>query len=93
MRSVILRYFNAAGASPACGEGHNPETHLIPCVLGAAAAGRRVTLFGDDYPTPDGTCVRDYIHVEDLARAHMLALEARILRTRAPARRRGRASH
>jgi UDP-glucose 4-epimerase len=76
LRSVILRYFNVAGASPAYGEGHNPETHLIPCVLQAAAEGRVVTLYGDDYPTPDGTCVRDYIHVEDLARAHLLALEA-----------------
>ena len=76
LRSVILRYFNVAGASPAYGEGHIPETHLIPCVLQAAAEGRVVTLFGDDYPTPDGTCVRDYIHVEDLARAHLLALEA-----------------
>jgi UDP-glucose 4-epimerase len=76
LRSVILRYFNAAGASHAYGEGHNPETHLIPCVLQAAVAGRELTLFGDDYPTLDGTCVRDYIHVEDLARAHLLALEA-----------------
>lgn len=76
LRSVILRYFNAAGASSAYGEGHNPETHLIPCVLQAAVDGREVTLFGDDYPTADGTCIRDYIHVEDLARAHMLALEA-----------------
>jgi len=73
---VILRYFNAAGASSACGEQHDPETHLIPCVLAAAEAGRELTLFGDDYPTPDGTCVRDYIHVGDLARAHLLALAA-----------------
>jgi UDP-glucose 4-epimerase len=76
LRSVILRYFNAAGASSACGEQHDPETHLIPNVLSAAEAGRELTLFGGDYPTPDGTCVRDYIHVEDLARAHLLALEA-----------------
>jgi UDP-glucose 4-epimerase len=76
LRSVILRYFNAAGASKAFGERHNPETHLIPVVLGAAEQGHEVTLFGEDYATPDGTCVRDYIHVEDLARAHLLALEA-----------------
>jgi UDP-glucose 4-epimerase len=76
LRSVILRYFNAAGASSAFGEQHDPETHLIPNVLAAAEAGRELTLFGDDYPTPDGTCIRDYIHVEDLARAHWLALEA-----------------
>lgn len=75
---AALRYFNAAGASPAgdLGEDHSPETHLIPIVL-HAAMGRRshVTVFGDDYPTPDGTCVRDYVHVEDLAEAHLLALE------------------
>jgi UDP-glucose 4-epimerase len=76
LRSVILRYFNAAGASAAYGEGHTPETHLIPCVLQAAAEGREVTLFGNDYATPDGTCIRDYVQVEDLARAHLLALEA-----------------
>ncbi|MGD0861990.1 MAG: UDP-glucose 4-epimerase GalE [Candidatus Limnocylindrales bacterium] len=76
LRSVILRYFNAAGASKACGEQHNPETHLIPAVLAACEAGREVTLYGGDYPTPDGTCIRDYIHVTDLARAHLLALEA-----------------
>src|ERR1035437_9181732 len=75
-RSVILRYFNAAGASARNGEQHVPETHLIPNVLLAAEGGRSLTLFGEDYPTPDGTCVRDYIHVEDLARAHLLALEA-----------------
>jgi len=70
-----LRYFNAAGASERCGELHEPETHLIPLVL-QAAMGRlpHVEIFGDDYPTPDGTCVRDYIHVTDLARAHILAL-------------------
>ncbi len=75
LRSISLRYFNAAGATARRGERHDPETHLIPLVL-QAAAGRRpyVTVFGTDYPTPDGTCVRDYIHVEDLARAHVLAL-------------------
>jgi UDP-glucose 4-epimerase len=75
--SISLRYFNAAGATERQGERHEPETHLIPLVL-EAAAGRRphVTIFGADYPTPDGTCVRDYIHVEDLARAHVLALSA-----------------
>lgn len=79
LRSVSLRYFNAAGADPEgeTGEAHDPETHLIPLVLDAAA-GRRpdVTVFGDNYPTPDGTCVRDYIHVADLAQAHVLALQA-----------------
>lgn len=71
-----LRYFNAAGASVRCGELHDPETHLIPLVL-RAAQGRleHVQVFGDDYPTRDGTCVRDYIHVIDLARAHVLALD------------------
>lgn len=75
IRSVSLRYFNAAGATRLCGEVHDPETHLIPIVL-QAAAGRRthVEVFGDDYPTRDGSCVRDYIHVVDLARAHVLAL-------------------
>jgi UDP-glucose 4-epimerase len=76
LRSVILRYFNVAGASALNGEQHDPETHLIPSVLLAAEEGRTLTLFGEDYPTPDGTCVRDYIHVQDLARAHLLALEA-----------------
>jgi UDP-glucose-4-epimerase GalE len=75
-RSVILRYFNVAGASRRNGEAHEPETHLIPNVLAAAAGGTELTLFGDDFPTPDGTCIRDYIHVLDLARAHQLALEA-----------------
>lgn len=73
-----LRYFNAAGADPEgrVGEDHHPETHLIPNVL-AVALGQRpaLRLFGDDYPTPDGSCVRDYVHVTDLARAHVLALE------------------
>jgi UDP-glucose 4-epimerase len=75
LSSSSLRYFNAAGATALNGERHDPETHLIPLVLDAAA-GRRphITIFGDDYPTPDGTCIRDYVHVEDLARAHVLAL-------------------
>jgi UDP-glucose 4-epimerase len=75
IHSASLRYFNAAGATARCGEDHDPETHLIPIVL-QAAAGRRahVEVYGDDYPTRDGTCVRDYIHVVDLARAHVLAL-------------------
>ena len=77
LSSVSLRYFNAAGATERNGERHDPETHLIPLVLTAAAGGGApVTLFGEDYPTRDGTCVRDYIHVLDLARAHILALEA-----------------
>ncbi len=71
-----LRYFNAAGASDRCGEMHDPETHLIPLVL-QAATGRipHIDIYGDDYPTRDGTCLRDYIHVIDLARAHILALD------------------
>ncbi|MFN2412139.1 MAG: UDP-glucose 4-epimerase GalE, partial [Pyrinomonadaceae bacterium] len=75
IRFASLRYFNAAGASERCGELHDPETHLIPIVL-QAAQGRitPVQIFGDDYQTRDGTCVRDYIHVIDLARAHILAL-------------------
>jgi UDP-glucose 4-epimerase len=74
-RVASLRYFNAAGASERFGERHEPETHLIPLVLDVAAGTRRqITLFGDDYPTRDGTCVRDYIHVLDLADAHILAL-------------------
>jgi UDP-glucose 4-epimerase len=76
VRSVSLRYFNVAGATDAIGEDHDPETHLIPAILQGVDAGRRLTLFGDDYPTRDGTCVRDYIHVSDLADAHLLALEA-----------------
>jgi UDP-glucose 4-epimerase len=71
-----LRYFNAAGATKLCGEAHETETHLIPIVLQVAAGQRpHVTVYGDDYPTRDGTCVRDYIHVADLARAHILALD------------------
>ena len=76
LRSVTLRYFNVAGATDAHGEVHDPETHLIPTVLRAAATREPMTLFGDDYPTPDGTCVRDYIHVADLADAHLRAIEA-----------------
>jgi UDP-glucose 4-epimerase len=76
IRSVALRYFNVAGATGANGEDHRPETHLIPNVLAAAAGTRPLTLFGDDYPTPDGTPIRDYIHVADLARAHVAALAA-----------------
>ncbi|HEY3164054.1 MAG TPA: UDP-glucose 4-epimerase GalE [Candidatus Limnocylindrales bacterium] len=76
LRSVSLRYFNVAGATERNGELHDPETHLIPNVLRAAETGAPITLFGDDYPTPDGTCVRDYIHVSDLADAHLTALEA-----------------
>jgi UDP-glucose 4-epimerase len=75
LRYASLRYFNAAGASKQFGEWHDPETHLIPLVLQAANGSRSdVQIFGDDYPTNDGTCVRDYIHVIDLARAHVLAL-------------------
>jgi UDP-glucose 4-epimerase len=75
-RAAALRYFNAAGAGARSGERHEPETHLIPIVLDAAAGERpNVTIFGDDYPTRDGTCVRDYIHVLDLADAHLLALD------------------
>ena len=76
LRYASLRYFNAAGASEKCGEDHDPETHIIPITL-QVAAGRRthVEIYGDDYPTADGTCIRDYIHVIDLARAHILALD------------------
>lgn len=79
LRSACLRYFNAAGAMPdgSLGEDHDPETHLIPIALQAALGQREeLVIFGDDYPTPDGTCVRDYIHVLDLAQAHILALGA-----------------
>jgi UDP-glucose 4-epimerase len=77
LRYVSLRYFNAAGASEKCGEDHDPESHIIPIALQAAAGKRsHVEIYGDDYPTPDGTCLRDYIHVIDLARAHILALGA-----------------
>ena len=77
LAAVSLRYFNVAGASGQLGEDHHPETHLIPIVLSVAAGQRpEVQIYGTDYPTPDGTAIRDYIHVEDLARAHMLALES-----------------
>jgi len=78
LRSACLRYFNAAGADPEgrLGEDHDPETHLIPLVIDAALRrAPEVTVFGTDYPTPDGTCVRDYVHVTDLADAHLLALD------------------
>ncbi|MFI5973026.1 UDP-glucose 4-epimerase GalE [Streptomyces sp. NPDC051452] len=77
LAAVSLRYFNVAGAYGTCGERHDPESHLIPLVL-QVALGRReaISVYGDDYPTPDGTCVRDYIHVADLAEAHLLALTA-----------------
>jgi UDP-glucose 4-epimerase len=75
--ATSLRYFNAAGASGDLGERHDPETHLIPIVLQVAAGTRpAISLYGDDYDTPDGTCVRDYVHVEDLAAAHVTALAA-----------------
>ncbi|HWZ32642.1 MAG TPA: UDP-glucose 4-epimerase GalE [Bryobacteraceae bacterium] len=77
LRSVALRYFNACGAEPSAGLGeeHEPETHLIPLLLRAIKTGEPIQIFGTDYPTPDGTCVRDYIHVSDLAEAHLAALE------------------
>ena len=76
IRYASLRYFNAAGATAHCGEWHDPETHLIPLLLQVAAGTRpSVEIYGDDYPTRDGTCVRDYIHVVDLARAHIRALD------------------
>jgi UDP-glucose-4-epimerase GalE len=77
IRSVRLRYFNAAGADPdgELGEDHSPEIHVIPRALEAAAGGQPLDVFGEDYPTPDGTCLRDYVHVTDLADAHVLALK------------------
>ena len=78
LRSACLRYFNAAGADPAgrLGEDHHPETHLIPLVIDAALGRRdKISVFGQDYPTRDGTCIRDYVHVSDLARAHLAVLE------------------
>ena len=78
MKSIALRYFNAAGADPQgrLGERHNPETHLIPLVLQAASGRRKsISLFGSDYDTPDGTCLRDYIHVQDLCDVHLLGLQ------------------
>ncbi|WP_030017177.1 UDP-glucose 4-epimerase GalE [Streptomyces monomycini] len=77
LAAVSLRYFNVAGAYGDCGERHDPESHLIPLVLQVAQGKREaISVYGDDYPTPDGTCVRDYIHVADLAEAHLLALTA-----------------
>ena len=74
---IALRYFNACGADPEgeIGEEHDPETHVIPLILGSAAGGPAFTIFGTDYPTPDGTCIRDYLHVSDLADAHVRALD------------------
>jgi UDP-glucose-4-epimerase GalE len=76
IRSISLRYFNAAGADPdgELGEDHAPEIHLIPRAFGAASGGAALEVFGEDYPTPDGTCLRDYVHVSDLADAHIRAL-------------------
>lgn len=78
LRSIALRYFNAAGADPEgeLGEDHDPEIHLIPLAIAAARGGRELKVFGQDYPTPDGTCLRDYVHVADLAQAHLRALDA-----------------
>ena len=78
LKAICLRYFNAAGSDPGMriGESHNPETHLLPnVILAALGVNERIEIFGDDYPTPDGTCVRDYLHVTDLATAHVRALE------------------
>ena len=76
LQYTALRYFNAAGATPVHGEDHHPETHLIPLVMQAAEGKRpKISVFGTDYDTPDGTCIRDYIHILDLAQAHLLALE------------------
>lgn len=77
LRSVALRYFNACGALPSAGLGerHDPETHLIPLLFRAIETGQPIQIFGDDYPTPDGTCIRDYIHIADLAEAHIAALD------------------
>jgi UDP-glucose-4-epimerase GalE len=77
LTSVCLRYFNASGGDPEgrLGEEHEPETHLIPLLLRAVLTGKPITVYGNDYDTPDGTCIRDYIHVDDLAQAHILALD------------------
>lgn len=77
LKYACLRYFNACGDTPGRGEDHDPETHIIPLILQVALGQRpHFTVFGDDYPTPDGTCIRDYVHVVDLASAHILAMEA-----------------
>jgi UDP-glucose 4-epimerase len=84
---VVLRYFNAAGAheSAEIGEDHNPETHLIPIILQHLLGQRdKISVFGSNYDTPDGTCIRDYIHVTDLAKAHIFALEALLAGKRKP---------
>ncbi|HLD00820.1 MAG TPA: UDP-glucose 4-epimerase GalE [Candidatus Nanoarchaeia archaeon] len=75
LKYVSLRYFNAAGASSGLGENHIPETHLIPILLQSLLQGSEIKIFGTDYNTPDGTCIRDYIHVQDLAKAHLLSLQ------------------
>jgi UDP-glucose-4-epimerase GalE len=77
IQSISLRYFNAAGAAAdgSLGEAHSPETHLIPLAINATSAGPPLTIFGDDFPTPDGTCLRDYVHVDDLAMAHHMAIK------------------
>ena len=75
MSAVSLRYFNAAGSTDKLGEDHRPETHLIPNILDSVRRGATISIFGNDYPTPDGTCVRDYVHVDDLAAGHAAALE------------------
>ncbi len=78
IRSIVLRYFNVCGAdpeSPDLGEEHDPETHLIPLLFRAISSGKPIAIFGDDYETPDGTCIRDYVHIVDLAHAHVLAVE------------------
>src|SRR5580704_9178995 len=77
LRSIALRYFNACGADPesGLGEEHHPETHLIPLLIQAVVSGKPMTIFGNDYQTPDGTCIRDYVHVADLAEAHLAAIE------------------
>lgn len=85
IKAMCLRYFNASGADPEgrIGESHNPETHLIPLALQASSAGPELILFGTDYPTPDGSCIRDYIHVLDLAEAHILGFET-LLKSEGP---------
>lgn len=78
MDYVSLRYFNVVGAYRGAGEDHRPETHIVPLILKTCLGRQRVfDIYGDDYPTPDGTCIRDYVHVHDLCRAHLLALKSR----------------